>query len=66
MRWNEFSGRWDEMVPLVQSKWTMLDERDLRVIAGQRERLVGIIEHRSGEPRKTIDSELRAFVRQLA
>ena len=66
MRWNEFSERWNEMTPLVQSKWTMLDERDLRVIAGQRERLVGIVEHRSGVSRKTIDSELRAFVRQLA
>jgi uncharacterized protein YjbJ (UPF0337 family) len=65
MRWNEFSGRWDEMTNLVQSKWSMLDERDLRVIAGQRERLVGIIQHRYGVPRKTIDSELRAFVRQL-
>jgi hypothetical protein len=66
MRWNEFSERWNEMTPLVQSKWTMLDERDLRVIAGQRERLVGIVEHRSGASRKSIDSELRAFVRQLA
>jgi hypothetical protein len=39
--------------------------RDLRVIAGNRERLVGVLQQRYGAHRRTIEREVRAFTRAI-
>ena len=63
MIWGELRERWNEISGLASQQWQLLTERDLRVIAGNRERLVGILQHRYGAHRRTIEREVRAFTR---
>ena len=65
MTWDELRMQWDVLSLLVSRKWTRLTARDLRVIAGNRERLVGILQLHYGAHRRTIEREVRAFTRSL-
>ncbi|HEY2848981.1 MAG TPA: hypothetical protein VGI97_03830 [Gemmatimonadaceae bacterium] len=49
----------------ARKQWSRLTARDLRVIAGNRERLVGILQLHYGSHRRTIEREVRAFTRSL-
>jgi uncharacterized protein YjbJ (UPF0337 family) len=64
--WEDLRVRWDELSHHASQKWTKLTARDLRVIAGNRERLVGILQHRYGAHRRTIEREVRAFTQMLS
>jgi len=59
--WDDLRARWLELSPHARHKWTKLTARDLRVIAGNRERLVGVLQQRYGSHRRTIEREVRAF-----
>lgn len=63
MIWGKLRERWNEISGLASQQWQLLTERDLRVIAGNRERLVGILQQRYGAHRRTIEREVRAFTR---
>lgn len=65
MTWDELRTQWDELSLLASRKWTRLTARDLRVIAGNRERLVGILQMHYGAHRRTIEREVRAFTRSV-
>jgi uncharacterized protein YjbJ (UPF0337 family) len=59
--WDDLRVRWDELSHHAKERWTKLTARDLRVIAGNRERLVGVLQHKYGSHRRTIEREVRAF-----
>ena len=63
MSWGELRERWNEFSGLASQQWKLLTARDLRVIAGNRERLVGILQQRYGAHRRTIEREVREFTR---
>ena len=63
MSWDELRVRWDELSVHARNRWARLTARDLRVIAGNRERLVGVLQLRYGAHRRTIEREVRAFTR---
>ncbi len=65
MSWGELRERWNEFSALASQQWKLLTARDLRVIAGNRERLVGILQQRYGAHRRTIEREVREFTRAL-
>jgi uncharacterized protein YjbJ (UPF0337 family) len=64
--WEELRVRWDELSHHAGRKWTKLTARDLRVIAGNRERLVGVLQHKYGSHRRTIEREVRAFTQAVS
>jgi len=64
--WEDLRVRWDELSQHASQKWTKLTARDLRVIAGNRERLVGILQQKYGAHRRTIEREVRAFTQTLS
>ena len=66
MSWEDLRVRWDELSHHAKRKWTKLTARDLRVIAGNRERLVGILQQKYGSHRRTIEREVRAFTQTLS
>jgi uncharacterized protein YjbJ (UPF0337 family) len=66
MSWDDLRARWDELSEHARKKWTKLTARDLRVIAGNRERLVGILQQKYGSHRRTIEREVRAFTQSLS
>jgi uncharacterized protein YjbJ (UPF0337 family) len=59
--WEELRFRWPELSEDVGRRWGRLTARDLRVIAGQRERLVGVLQQRYGRHRRTIERDVREF-----
>ncbi|MFI5231284.1 MAG: CsbD family protein [Gemmatimonadales bacterium] len=65
MTWDELRVQWDELSLLARRKWSRLTARDLRVIAGNRERLVGVLQVHYGAHRRTIEREVRAFTRSV-
>jgi hypothetical protein len=65
MSWADLRARWDDLSEQAGRKWALLTARDLRVIAGNRERLVGVLQLRYGSHRRTIEREVRAFTRAL-
>jgi hypothetical protein len=64
--WDELRMQWDELAEHARRHWSRLTARDLRVIAGNRERLVGILQLHYGAHRRTIEREVRAFTRSLS
>lgn len=65
MTWGELRGRWDELSGHAKDNWSRLTARDLRIIAGHRERLVGVLQQRYGSHRRMIEREVRDFTRSL-
>jgi uncharacterized protein YjbJ (UPF0337 family) len=63
--WDELRVQWNELSEHARRNWTRLTARDLRVIAGNRERLVGILQLHYGAHRRTIEREVRAFTRSF-
>jgi uncharacterized protein YjbJ (UPF0337 family) len=61
--WGELRERWNEFSALASQQWQLLTARDLRVIAGNRERLIGILQQRYGAHHRTVEREVRAFTR---
>jgi uncharacterized protein YjbJ (UPF0337 family) len=66
MSWDDLRDRRDELSAHARKKWARLTARDLRVIAGNRERLVGVLQQRYGSHRRTIEREVCAFARALS
>jgi len=48
MNWDQAKGKWRQMKGSVKTKWGKLTDDDLKVIAGQRDLLVGKIQERYG------------------
>ena len=65
MTWRALKDRWTEVSEAAALRWNRLTARDLHVIAGNRERLIGILQQRYGAHRRTIDREVRVFTRSL-
>lgn len=63
MTWSDLSIRWADTTENVRQRWELLTDRDLRVIAGKRERLVGVLQQRYGQSRTAIEREVREFSR---
>jgi uncharacterized protein YjbJ (UPF0337 family) len=63
--WDELRMEWGELSEHARRNWSRLTARDLRVIAGNRERLVGILQLHYGAHRRTIERQVRAFTRSF-
>jgi uncharacterized protein YjbJ (UPF0337 family) len=63
--WGELRDRWTELSQNAGRRWGRLTARDLRVIGGHRERLIGVLQQRYGYHRRTVERDVRAFTRSL-
>ena len=48
MNTNELSGQWQKLKGDIRSKWGKLTEDDIERIAGQKDKLVGVLQERYG------------------
>jgi hypothetical protein len=64
--WELLQKQWERCAALARSEWKLLSERDLQVIAGNRERLVGVLQQRYGMQKRVIERQVRAFTRSCA
>ena len=65
MNWDEIKGSWKEMRGRVREQWGKLTDDDVDIIAGRRDRLVGLIQQRYGTLKEDADAQVTAFERRL-
>lgn len=65
MGWDELRARWNDFARLATQQRNRLTARDFRVIAGNRERLVGVLQQRYGRQRGAVERDVREFTRSL-
>ena len=65
MNWDRVQGTWKEMKGKVRERWGKLEDSDLEVAAGMRDRLLGRLQARYGQARDKIEQELDEFIAAL-
>ena len=65
MNWDEIKGSWKELRGRVREEWGLLTDDDVDVIAGRRDRLVGMIQQRYGTLKEEADDQVKTFEHRL-
>ena len=61
MNWNRISGNWDHFKPLLKNRWSRLEDQQLRLIAGNRDKLLGKIGEAYGLSEGESDAQLSTW-----
>jgi uncharacterized protein YjbJ (UPF0337 family) len=62
MNWNIVEGKWKQLKGDVRSQWGKLTDDDVDVIAGKRDRLVGVLQERYGRRKDEVEKEIDAWL----
>jgi uncharacterized protein YjbJ (UPF0337 family) len=54
----KWQGRWDQLKGRVKAAWGELTDDDLKKVEGNFDRLIGLIEERTGQTREQIERRL--------
>lgn len=65
MNWEQIKGNWKQQRGEFRAKWGKLTGDDLEHAAGQRDRLVGLLEKHYGMAKEKAQSELDQFIAKL-
>jgi uncharacterized protein YjbJ (UPF0337 family) len=52
MNWDQMQGKWKQMKGSLRQQWGKLTDDDLETIAGNRDKLVGVLQERYGIARE--------------
>lgn len=66
MNWDRIEGQWKQMQGKVKSKWGKLTDDDLKVIAGNKDQLVGRIQERYGIQKDEAEKQVQEWNKSLA
>ncbi|MCT8973657.1 CsbD family protein [Microbaculum marinisediminis] len=58
MNWDQIEGQWKQFTGKVQTEWGKLTDRDLDVIDGNRQQLVGRIQERYGVAKEDAERQV--------
>lgn len=61
MNWDTIEGNWKTAKGKVREQWGKLTDDDLDVIAGKRDQLVGMIQHRYGKGKEAAENEVASY-----
>ncbi len=61
MNWDMIEGNWKTAKGKVREQWGKLTDDDLDVVAGKRDQLVGMIQHRYGRSKESVEKEVDAY-----
>jgi uncharacterized protein YjbJ (UPF0337 family) len=61
MMWEYVVGNWKQLMGKVKEKWGKLTHDDLKVAAGKREQLVGLLQKKYGYDRARAEKEADDF-----
>jgi uncharacterized protein YjbJ (UPF0337 family) len=61
MNWDQAKGQWKQLKGSVRKQWGKLTDDDLDVIAGERQRLAGIIQERYGITKEEAERQIDSF-----
>lgn len=62
----ELAGTWNDLKGRVKSEWGSITDDDLKQVEGSIDRLVGLIQKKSGQAREDIENTLRELSDQSA
>ena len=62
----ELSGTWNDIKGRVKQEWGNITDDDLKAVEGSIDRLVGLIQKKSGEARLEVEKTLRSLSEQSA
>jgi uncharacterized protein YjbJ (UPF0337 family) len=62
MNWKIVEGKWKQLKGDVRSQWGKLTDDDVDVIAGKRDRLVGVLQERYGRRKDEVEKEIDAWL----
>jgi uncharacterized protein YjbJ (UPF0337 family) len=59
MNWDQIEGGWKQMKGTIREQWGKLTDDEFDIIAGQRDKLVGVIQERYGYSREAAEAEVQ-------
>jgi len=65
MNWDRIEGNWKQMKGAIKEKWGELTDDEFDVIAGQRDKLIGVIQERYGYSKDQAEAEVTRFEREF-
>lgn len=65
MNWDQVSGQWAQLRGSLREKWGKLTDDDLEVAAGNRDKLVGLLQERYGLAKDSALNSLDKFIADL-
>lgn len=63
MNWDQMEGKWKQLKGTVRERWGRLTDDDLEQIAGNREKLIGLLQQRYGLVKEAAEREVEQFMR---
>jgi uncharacterized protein YjbJ (UPF0337 family) len=63
MNWDQAEGKWKQVKGSLKEKWGKLTNDDLDVIAGKRDKLVGMLQERYGIAKEEAERESDEWIR---
>ena len=61
MNWDQIQGQWKQLKGSARKQWGKLTDDDLDVVAGERERLVGVIQQRYGITKEEAEKQIASW-----
>ena len=61
MNWDQIKNNWTEVSDKIKLTWGKLSEDDLTAIAGQRDRLAGLLQERYGYEKVVAENKVDQF-----
>jgi uncharacterized protein YjbJ (UPF0337 family) len=65
MNWDQIAGNWKQFTGKIKEKWGNLSDDDLKVIAGKRDQLAGLLQKKYGYGKAQAEKELDEFAKTL-
>ena len=65
MNWDQVSGQWAQLRGSLREKWGKLTDDDLEIAAGNRDKLVGLLQERYGLAKDRALESLDKFIADL-
>jgi uncharacterized protein YjbJ (UPF0337 family) len=65
MNWDQITGNWKQFTGKIKEKWGKLTDDDLKVVAGKRDQLAGLLQERYGYHKAQAEKELDDFTKSL-
>jgi len=61
MNWEQAKGQWNQLKGSVRKQWGKLTDDDLDIIAGDRDRLVGVIQEKYGVTKEEAQRQIASW-----
>lgn len=62
MNWDQIEGDWEQFKDKVKEKWGKLNDDELNVIEGKKDRLAGKLQEKYGIAKEEVEKQLHEFL----